>query len=223
MRKYLSRADNWRPMSVEIGIVVVGVLIALGAEQVAQSLNQQRQVAEAKADFQSELSSALLAAKERIKMESCVDRQLARFDELARLPGTVAIEGQLQGGIRSWSSTIWQSAVSSGAASHMSADERAAYSQAYAIVDDLHDWNMKEFELTSELSTLRQPAVMTEVARDRLRSSIAKLRDLNAIMALASEQLIDQNLMPMGVRMRPENAKLLKEVLNTCPMPRRLN
>ena len=51
--------------------------------------------------------------------------------------------------------------------------ERAAYASNYALVKCMGDFNMKEFELLSELNTLSRPTVITEVAQDRLRLTIS--------------------------------------------------
>ena len=71
MPRHRPKALDWRTISVEIGIIVVGVLIALGADQAVRSLHEQRQVVDAKSDFQSELTELLFAAMERVNGELC--------------------------------------------------------------------------------------------------------------------------------------------------------
>ncbi|HWC55911.1 MAG TPA: hypothetical protein VG434_02960, partial [Sphingomicrobium sp.] len=56
---------GWREFAGEVGIIVVGVLIALGAEQVVEEWRWHRQVGEANLAFRTELGIGASDAYER--------------------------------------------------------------------------------------------------------------------------------------------------------------
>ena len=72
---------GWRAFSGEVGIIVIGVLIALGAEQVLQTINQRRELRELRAAVNNEIAFGLGRYVARLKQNSCAE---ARLDELGR-------------------------------------------------------------------------------------------------------------------------------------------
>jgi hypothetical protein len=57
---------GWRAFAGEVGIIVVGVLIALGAEQVVQSFTWHRDVRDFRAAVDTELDFNLAAGDYRV-------------------------------------------------------------------------------------------------------------------------------------------------------------
>src|SRR4051794_2175337 len=76
---------GWRELLKEIGIIVVGVLIALGAEQAVAGLHEQRVAQEARESIRAEIAVGLGRMDVRAKTEACVSR---RLDEAAALIAT---------------------------------------------------------------------------------------------------------------------------------------
>lgn len=72
---------GWRALAGEVGIIVLGVLIALGAEQFVESLHWRHQVHETREAIDSEASHDLAVLQFRLKQRDCVT---ARLDELDR-------------------------------------------------------------------------------------------------------------------------------------------
>ncbi|HEY2753572.1 hypothetical protein [Phenylobacterium sp.] len=66
----------------EIGTIVIGVLIALGAEQVAVSLRDRHAAAEARAAVYTEIRLNLSYMQGRMATQACIERQL---DEIGAL------------------------------------------------------------------------------------------------------------------------------------------
>jgi len=52
---------GWREFAGEVGIIVLGVLIALGAEQAIQAIHSQREVAQFRSAVDLELATTLAA------------------------------------------------------------------------------------------------------------------------------------------------------------------
>ena len=75
----LSPPHGWRAVLWELGIVTLGVLIALGAEQVVETAHWRRQVESFRQVVNQELAQNLGTYEYRIKQNGCVKR---RLDEL---------------------------------------------------------------------------------------------------------------------------------------------
>ena len=62
---------GWREFAGEVGIIVIGVLIALGAEQVVESSHDRLQVEKMRSRLGSELSNNLINVYERLAIDRC--------------------------------------------------------------------------------------------------------------------------------------------------------
>src|SRR5690349_5165480 len=72
MRFHLPKPmHGWRGFIGEVGIIVVGVLIALAAEQFVQAREWRGRVAEARLALRQEIADAAGSAKERIEFQNC--------------------------------------------------------------------------------------------------------------------------------------------------------
>jgi len=205
--------------TAEVVVVVLGVLIALVAQQWADGVNWKTQVAQAKRNMDGELSEGLLSAKERIQVSKCIDRALDRLDAMIDGAGAqpVVMNNSPPARIRLWGSATWEAATASQAVAHMNADDRSQYAQLFEFLRNLDDWNQQEFAFGSSLRTLERPRVLTDVSRDRLSATIAHLRSLNSLMTLASEQYIDA---AAGRHLQIDPADLAEiSKPQACPMP----
>jgi len=70
---------GWREFAGEVGIIVLGVLIALGAEQLIQTIHSQREVAQFRSAVDLELATSLAAYRYRVDQEPCVKRRLGEI------------------------------------------------------------------------------------------------------------------------------------------------
>ncbi len=81
-------AKGWRAFAGEVGVIVWGVLIALGAQQAAESVNERREAADTRAAMVAEIEETLAVLELRKTAEPCVDRRLkelrAILDEWGR-------------------------------------------------------------------------------------------------------------------------------------------
>src|SRR4051812_38249585 len=77
---------GWRAFAGEVGVVVLGVLLALGTQQLVERLSWNIDVTEAKEDLSAELELDLVSAQERVHMEPCIERRLDQLDYLVDHP-----------------------------------------------------------------------------------------------------------------------------------------
>ena len=96
---------DWRTFLTEIAIIVDGVLIALLAQQVADSRNWDAQVRDARESMDGQLAGSMFAARERIGTADCIERQLARLDRLTDLAEVPPLNPVTKWGLRPWSTS----------------------------------------------------------------------------------------------------------------------
>ncbi len=72
---------GWREFAGEVGIIVIGVLIALGAEQLVERAHQQQEAARTERVIRNEIGLNLGRLKSRMAIYPCVRR---RIDELQK-------------------------------------------------------------------------------------------------------------------------------------------
>ena len=72
---------GWREFAGEVGIIVLGVLIALGAEQSIEAIHWRGQVSEFRQAVDAELGDDWAAYQYRIKQEPCVKRRIVELQQ----------------------------------------------------------------------------------------------------------------------------------------------
>ena len=119
------------------------MLIALGAEQVVETLQWNHLAAGARESVGEELDDAFFDASEMAITQPCVDRQLLVLESAVLVPGPFRpvpsySDGQtsfaFRAPSRAWSSNIWQSVSSDGTAAHFDRKTRLGLANVYALV-----------------------------------------------------------------------------------------
>ncbi len=81
-RRIPTPLGGWRVFLGEVGVIVLGVLIALAAQQAAQSVNERREAAQTRATLTSEIEETLAFLELRKAAQPCVDRRLTEVRAL---------------------------------------------------------------------------------------------------------------------------------------------
>jgi hypothetical protein len=149
---------NWRELLKEWGIIVLGVLTALFAEQAVQSVEWRHKVGAAIEDMKQELSVADgPESYARLAMHACINTRLSAIRE--------AVETGNRQSSRRAIDTVWlpkrtydsfahDSAVASDVASHMPATEMFNFRIVYSLVPELNRLQDKELSDLAELRAL---------------------------------------------------------------------
>jgi hypothetical protein len=126
---------GWPEFVKEIGTIVIGVLIALGAEQAVEWLHHREEAAQARAAVRAEVAKNLSEIQTRLATQKCVEQ---RLDEIGALLSRTQ-EGVLspqplwvgQPAIVYMASQRWQAAAGSGRVSLFDVDEQGRYATIY--------------------------------------------------------------------------------------------
>ena len=173
---------GWREFLKEYAIVVVGVLTALAAEQVAEKLHERTVAADARAAIRGELALNLAYLRSRAATQGCLDKRLS---EIQTILDHVHPDGSYErpswvGRPQFWSleTVRWDAAAQAGRAALIPAAEVALYSKIY--------------------TQLR--IVIAEMATEQ--SDWARLRSLQSQSRLPSQAVYDLNLLLGDARYR---------------------
>src|SRR3954447_3013180 len=171
---------GWRAFAGEVGVIVLGVLIALGAQQMAENWDWRQKVEAAVADMNNELGSGDgPEAYERLVLHNCVGASLdslrASVESGDRSNSRKLID-RFWLPSRTWDSLARDAANTADVAAHMPHGRMLQYRIAYEMVPDMQRLAEKEL---GDLGRLRALP-----ASGGLLSSDEKLSEIGAIEAI---------------------------------------
>jgi len=152
------RAESLREIAVHILIVTVGILIALGLEGIRESWREHVAVSEARDSFREELRldrEQLARDQENVvQVDAQLDRIVAEMPQLAKDPAELEKRVlDLHPGFYFFRTTAWESALSSGALTHMKRQELDGFVDAYLSVKNYQEASRGAIPLWIEVET----------------------------------------------------------------------
>jgi hypothetical protein len=171
---------GWRAFLGEVGIIVVGVLIALSAEQVVRTIHGRQGVAELRAGLDGELADDRARWEEMRSEDHCT---LQRLDAIERWITTAPPSARLTNAFspQLWNmhSSAWDLAKTSPVTNRIPLEQRLTYASVFSAIDNWRDLLMQERangrEIQALLATADQPdnrrgiALRLAMARDLMR------------------------------------------------------
>lgn len=184
----------WRELLGEIGIIVIGVLIALAAEQIVELLHWRSEVAQARSTLSEEFSGDIALADERTRLAPCF---AARIQQVASILDRAASAGRLPpveqiGGPpdRTWTVPSWNAALASQTASHMSRQDLVRLGALADYATLLNTQNAQEALVWSDLNAIVGPGRPTGLEEiGRLRSALSRAHYYAKTLTTDSQQL----------------------------------
>ena len=204
---------GWRQFAGEVGIIVLGVLIALGFGQIVEAWQWRDEVGTTRNALANELVVAADQGAERIAVEDCLrDRVGELAGRLNSNKGTWTADplpiprgaelfphwddramGRVYSvPLRGWSQDAWDTAKSTGVLNHMSHQEVADYSAVYAEVAAIRDLQNQELPLETKLAFLSVDQRLDNSTRADALGAIGQLDGLNAVIAGLSSLIMGQ-------------------------------
>ena len=177
---------GWREFAKEVGIIVLGVAIALAGEQAVEALHWRHQVADAREAVDKEVVDNIRGILTRQQQIDCADRRLDEVrilltDQLAgrSLPPHGALVKPTH-----WSkpTTAWDTAKASQAAAHMPLQARLAYADAYDMFQTFTYLDEKDRTAWWTLARLNDPALLGPGDWGALREAYGAARTTNQNM-----------------------------------------
>jgi hypothetical protein len=195
---------GWREFVGEVGIIVIGVLIALGAEQLIESWHWKHEAKDAARAIERELSADDGVYEERALIQKCADRRIEQLAQILRAAGrTHRLPNIGEIGRPPFRPTLrsaWEEAIASGVLSHLDQKRREGLSPIYAQAST-YDEKVGEEQLGwSALRMMEEaPGPISDTTLTELSRTLAQLRYQTFMNGVIAQQL--QGYLPQqGIR-----------------------
>ena len=200
---------GWREFVGEVGIIVIGVLIALGAEQLIERMQWRDKVQETTVQLNAELHRDAVSAYDWLVVAPCVDGQLHAIDaalasarQTHRLQPTAAFTPPLE----IFTEDTWLNARALQVADHLSPQQVQEYSSLFFLPRDLGGSVVELHNEGAELRSLSpgySPISSEEVsAYQRQAGRVHELLDRVELgETLLLERLSSRGIRPSGKEM----------------------
>jgi len=204
---------GWRAFAGEVGIIVLGVLIALGAQQLAENVHQQSEAKDALRAIRGELEVNLSRLASRAAQKRCVENRMEEVQALlesAGEHGTITMPGWV-GRPQYWSmqTVRWEAISQGGRAALLPADELADYGALYSWMRNINGVMTAEQGDWARLRTLEHMSKL----------SPEMIYDLNA--TLQDARYSNWRIRRWMMQMEPTEARLrLRQIPNELPATR---
>lgn len=188
-----------RSLLTEIGVIVVGIVIALAGEQAVEAWRWSHQTRETEDALRAEIQVSVDNVAERLAVDGCLRRQLTTLQTaaLARAPfarpgaadPTRVVPDLYVSPWRAWTWGSWEAAMASGALSHMMPTRLNAYANAYKAVQDIDGIIGRERDTRGALAPLAG-ATLDQPEANRIRAALTNLDRDRADILTAGRDLL---------------------------------
>jgi hypothetical protein len=188
---------TWRELVGEVGIIVLAVLIALGAEQVVEDLHWHREIGETRNALRSELEHDVGAIEFSTARDACIEQRLneldawlaqARHGHAASLTHAIGRPSQQF----MWTS-VWDTVKSGDVASHMHLKERLAYARAYSLIDNVARLLDRQREGWWALGQFNNATSLDHGDQMRLEQLVTSLRIISALIGANADLILPES------------------------------
>ncbi|THD79860.1 MAG: hypothetical protein E7812_08240 [Phenylobacterium sp.] len=174
---------GWRELLKEVGIIVLGVLIALAAEQTVEALHWRRQVGETRDVLRQELRGNLGVVATRGAEFGCVGRRLDEvrtiLAEHAKGRSVVLVAPLGRPLDEAIDATNYAAAEHGAVLVHMPLEERNSDAYWFAGFQYVADLQLRERETWGELALLDDPQVLSAADWSIIVGAYARARNIN--------------------------------------------
>ena len=188
---------GWRQFAGEVGIIVVGVLIALAAQQLVESVRDRTQVRHGEQSLKDNFARFVTYSAELDAYAPCLAARSAELRQLIdrsavthRLPSVTPIP---QLGARPWQIDTYDAMVTSQAITHVPDGQAVLYSRIAMSAVDIYNDAMVEWSdwgILASLGGASRPYSQAEEAQDRVVLAGAVHED--ALMRLIARNTVDR-------------------------------
>lgn len=177
--------NDWREFLGEVGIIVIGVLIALGAEQVVEAIHWRSEARDFRRAVNHELALNLGTYAVNEMQHACIHRRLNELDDLlsrSRQGQQVQLQGRISGPFEiSQYTSVWDNKDAQVVA-HLPIDVRLRYAELYDEFRNTDAVKQAQTSVWTEFARFEEPEPLSQNDRRDLYGLIARARRLDATM-----------------------------------------
>ena len=186
---------GWREFAGEVGIIVLGVLIALGAEQVVEAGHHRQEGVQAEGVIRNEIGLNLGRLQSRMGIHACVSRRIDQLQELLDGASSNPAIGKPSwiGRPQYWTflNSRWQAESQAGRAALVGPRRLSDYGVMYNRMQNLQDEMGLEQTDWAKLRTLEHIRRLDPAGVLEFNVTLQDARYRNWRLALVTEQLFD--------------------------------
>ncbi len=184
MRIHLPKPlHGWREFAGEVGVIVIGVLIALGGEQLVSTIHSRGEANDARQAIRSELELNMARLTSRSIQKDCAEH---RINDLQSLFDRTAAGGPFKapqwiGRPQFWTmqTARWDATSEAGRAALLPAKELADYARMYTYMDSINAAIVSEQSNWARLRSLEHLHALTPQMLFDLTNTLEEARYLN--------------------------------------------
>ena len=196
---------GWRAFAGEVGIIVIGVLLALGAQQLVENAQWRRKVAVVRKSLMQELGNDRGRWETNMASAPCLLEEVGEVDRWARDGGTgdasAASADLSHAGFFWMHSANWQLATASDTMDHFPIDQQLAFATAYDGVAHRQVDIEKSADVFERIGSLI-PIADNEQGRRDLRAALGSLKERIAALTRNNDYM-ERHFDALGVK--PDN------------------
>lgn len=199
---------GWREFAGEVGIIVLGVLIALGFGQIVEQRQWRSDTRAARGALLEDVADNLEEASTRQEQQQCIDRRLHELAAVFR-QHAAGHPRRIRGIIGrplfyTASRSTWQIAVSSQALAHMPLAEKLRFSRAFSAYENVDQVLGREQEAWLRLGMLDDPDQLEPGDWPVLHQAYAEAVSLNGRLQTITDDVLAHYT--MGQKPTPDEA-----------------
>jgi hypothetical protein len=209
---------GWREFLGEVGVIVLGVLIALGAEQAIEGLHDRRVAAQSRRDVREEVGTDIEFYRERLQESSCIASRLSQLS-------TIVERGSVPKDIVKWVARPndfapfaerWHAVTSSARTAMFPADEQGSFDEIYEIFARMDEESQLEQQAWTNLDIMEQlNGPIDAETRLVLLKAIEQARRSNKMFGLAGSYVLFQ-AQKLGIASNPETLPTAADIHSIC-------
>lgn len=191
---------GWKQFFNEVFVVVLGIGIALGGEQLIERWNEHHQAERSLEAIKDEVGSNTGSLKARLAIDGCITRRLdeiAAYVEAPRQPRPKWV-----GRPQMWvlNSSAVEAARSYGSLTALPREDQMAISNIYGGFSAINDYEKDEQFAWAELRSITEDRDITDSDQATLRQAIQRARLATWVIDINAHQVIDGAEKQLGVR-----------------------
>lgn len=189
--------NGWQAFTNEVGVVVFGVLLALGAQEVAETIDDRREAAATRESLTSEIQESLAVLELRKAAQPCIDRRLTELraivNQWGRTGRFTAPRWVSQATWFAFDTARFEVAQNAGQLALLPSEEQYRFGLVVESLKAFRDIQKRETDAWSTLRMLQGgPEVLSASDRTAVRVALQDASTLNHFAQISVGQTLPQ-------------------------------
>lgn len=207
---------GWREFAGEVGVIVLGVLIAIALEQAVESIHWQVQVRDARGAIAADMAQTNRAFAFRVAAHDCIAARLTKLNDIIERSAThqpVPHVGEVMPDIgNALFQNAWQTSRASQTLTHFDRDTLRLYGAYYVGVDSITGFITQEVDDLTVLKVLQgDPGRLGPSDISGLRVAVRRAMFDNDLIAMIAQAALETSK-SLGVAVPTANRERVGKV-----------